>query len=292
MLAALKEQILNPNPLTMARVPIAEKESRLEMQKRRLSGVLIESHAEPSHALLDITCQIWESNLVRYIPLEKCFSRMVELANMPSKSQPKILELESSKIVVKDKELDMESNVSSSYQVLEALKRRGLELDFASVMSFRSHERYVQTLFNHLNREPPPGYVRASVSQIVAADKAAWMKIIELNIKPRANAAGELPLDTELIKALESYEVSFALLLCPRSQPHPMPHRSRPLHRNRDQTNRSKHRKAKVQASIGSLPMAKERESPGTSSASLSRSGMPVERRPRHRETRFVSITR
>ena len=172
---------------------------------------IIEGHSEPSHCLLDLATQLYDQNILRYIPLEKCFSRLTELS-LPNKSQSKLLEIEASKVVVKDRENDHEASVQSSYQAIEAFKRRGLALDFAGVMSFSKHDKYVQMLFAHLNREPPAGYNRCSVSQLLAADKAAWCHLIETNTKPRPNAAGQLALDTKLEEALKSYEVSFTLL--------------------------------------------------------------------------------
>jgi hypothetical protein len=77
----------------------------------------------------------------------------------------------------------------------------------------------VQTLFNHLNRDPPSGYARCTISQLLAADKAAWTHLIEVNTKPRPDAAGVLALDKGLIEALKSYEVSFTLLPVVAKQP-------------------------------------------------------------------------
>ena len=173
LLAILKEQVMNPEPTVARKVPPAERETRLANLKARLVGVLIEGHSEPSHALLDAATQLYDQNVLRFIPLEKCYSRLTELS-FTNKPQSKLLEVESSKVVIRDKDAEFESNVQSSYQALEALKRRGLALDFANVMSFTSHDKYVQLLFAHLNREPPSGYNRCSVSQLLAADKAAW----------------------------------------------------------------------------------------------------------------------
>ena len=77
----------------------------------------------------------------------------------------------------------------------------------------------MQTLFNHLNRDPPSGYARCTISQLLAADKAAWTHLIEVNTKPRPDAAGVLALDKGLIEALKSYEVSFTLLPVVAKQP-------------------------------------------------------------------------
>ena len=55
---------------------------------------------------------MYDQNTLRWIPLEKCYSRLTGLTN-PNKNQAKLLEIESSKIVVKDKESDFEANVQS-----------------------------------------------------------------------------------------------------------------------------------------------------------------------------------
>ena len=211
LLAILKEQVMNPEPTTARKVPPAERESRLANLKTRLVGVLIEGHTEPSHALLDLATQLYDQNVLRFIPLEKCYSRLTELS-FTNKPQSKLLEVESSKVVIRDKDAEFEASVQSSYQALEAFKRRGLALDFANVMSFTCHDKYVQLLFAHLNREPPAGYNRCSVSQLLAADKSAWCHLIEKNVKPRPDMTGALELDTKLEEALKSYEVSFSLL--------------------------------------------------------------------------------
>ena len=67
-------------------------------------------------------------------------------------------------------------------------------------------------LFSHLHREPPTGYNRCSVSQIIAADKAVFQRLLEQDVKPKRDASGDCALDDKLMQALESYQVSFTLL--------------------------------------------------------------------------------
>ena len=215
LLALLKEQVTSPDPNVPKKVPNAERESRLVNLRARLTGVLVEGHSEPAHSLVDAACHMYEQNQLRYIPLEKCFSRLAELTATSGKPISKQLEVESSKVILRDKDIDVEVSVQSSYQASEACKRRGLALDMAGVMTYQEHDRYVQKLFAHLNREPPSGFTRCSVSQVISADKLVWSKCIELNIKPRPDPAGILALDTELSNKLESYEVSFSLLPLP-----------------------------------------------------------------------------
>ena len=61
-------------------------------------------------------------------------------------------------------------------------------------------------------REPPPGFNRVSVSQIVEADRQVFVRLIEANTKPRKDPSGSFPLDAALLPALQSYEVSFSLM--------------------------------------------------------------------------------
>ena len=100
LLAILKDQITNPESSSSRKVPQAERESRMAQLRNQLAGVVIEGHGEPSHTLLDLAAQMYEQNVIKYIPLEKCFSRLVELTSNP-KTQSKQLEIESSKIVVR-----------------------------------------------------------------------------------------------------------------------------------------------------------------------------------------------
>ncbi|CAK9022621.1 Protein translocase subunit SecA [Durusdinium trenchii] len=140
------------------------------------------------------------------------------------KTPDRILDIEANKIVVKDKEDKLEVPAHTSLQVLEALKRRGIALDFGDCMGFIEHDRYVQTFFEHLHREPPQGYQRCTIAQIVNADKEAWRKVIEQSVKPRRDATGVRPLDVQLMQALTSYEVSFSLIpLSAKVKPEPKP---------------------------------------------------------------------
>lgn len=69
LLAILKEQITNPEPSAARKVPQAERDARLTNFKARLNGVLIEGHSEPSYSLLDLATQLFDQNILRFIPL-------------------------------------------------------------------------------------------------------------------------------------------------------------------------------------------------------------------------------
>ena len=165
LLALLKEQVTQPDNF----VPRSCRNLRT-----RLSGQVIEGATEPGHGLLDQAIQMHEKNQVSYIPPERCVSRLHELTS--SKQPDRLLEIESSKLVIKEKKEDLEVAALSALQVQEVFRRRGLALDFADVCTFSVHERYLQLLFTHLHRDPPAGFSRCTVSQLVSADREVWKR--------------------------------------------------------------------------------------------------------------------
>lgn len=213
LLALLKEQVTQPDTFAAKKMPQAEREMRLRNLKARLAGQVIEGAAESGHGLLDHAVQMHEKNQVSYIPPEKCVSRLHELTS--AKQPDKLLEIESSKLVIKEKKEDLEVAAQSAFQVQEALRRRGLALDFADVCTFAVHERYIQMLFTHLHRDPLAGFSRCNVSQLFNADKEVWKQLIQDNMKPRRAMDGSKPIDGRLEEALKSYEVSFILMPLP-----------------------------------------------------------------------------
>ena len=62
---------------------------------------------------------------------------------------------------------------------------------------------------------PPKGFARCSVSQLVAADKMVFQVMIEKGVKPKRSTGGDCAMDTELLEALHSYQVSFGLMPLP-----------------------------------------------------------------------------
>ena len=168
LLAILRESVTSPDGATR-KVPQAERESRMTLLKNRLPGLLVEGANEPGHALLDAVMSMVDKNQLRYLGPDGCISRIHELTSQ--KTTDRMLEIEANRVVVKDREDPMEVPAHTSLQVLEALRRRGVALEYADCMSFNQHEKYIQALFGHMHREPPPGFQRTTVAQLVTAAK-------------------------------------------------------------------------------------------------------------------------
>ena len=216
----IKDQINKPEATANRKVPTAERESKMGALKRSLAGLVIEGPLEPGHSVLDACAAMAAINEVRYIAPERCVSRSHEILHY--KNPAKQLELASENLVIKEQQTVPDMTATSALQVQEALIRRGLGFAFADIVTYQEYSRYITMLFSHLHREPPPGYSRCSVSQLVAADKAVFQRLLEQDVKPKRDASGECALDEKLMQALESYQVSFTLLpLAAKREPQP-----------------------------------------------------------------------
>ena len=126
LLALLKEQVTQPDNFVAKKLPQAEREMRLNNLKTRLAGQVIEGATEPGHGLLDQAVQMHEKNQVSYISPEKCVSRLHELTS--TKQPDKILEVESSKLIVKERGGDLEIAAQSALQVWRWILRTSVPL--------------------------------------------------------------------------------------------------------------------------------------------------------------------
>ena len=216
VMASLKEQAIAPDAAATKKVPPTERESKMQHVKNTLAGLLIEGPLDPGHSLLDACAQMHFANEIKYLAPERCVSRMHEITHQ--KSPAKQIEIDADRLIVKERSEVPDEAAHSALQVKEALERRGIGLVFADMVTYTAYSKYLTALFAHMHRDPLPGYARTSVSQIISADKAVWAKLLEDGIKPRRDPAGILPIDLHLMKALESYSVSFTLLPLPQQK--------------------------------------------------------------------------
>ena len=145
--------------------------------------VIVEGPLEPSHALLELCANQYQANQLQYIKPQKCTSRMREITT--GKPSTKELQLKANKLVVRENVEVSEMTIHNSLLLQEAFKRCGLAYVFSNSVSHAAYERYLQTLFMHTSREPPPGCQRCSLSQLVQADRMVFIRLIEENVKPR-----------------------------------------------------------------------------------------------------------
>ena len=136
--ASLRLQVSDPDASSKQKMPEAERDVRLGNLRRSLPGLTIEGHMEPARCLLDATARIEASNQLVYIPPEKSVSRLFEVAQ--AKPSTKQVEIEASKLVIKDSSDPLEAPVNGSMAVFDAFRRRGLALCFANLVHWSSYD--------------------------------------------------------------------------------------------------------------------------------------------------------
>ena len=200
VMAQLREQVSNPEMQMTQKLPV-EREAKMRQFQARFPGVLLEHQLEPSHSLLNLVAQMWETRQLQYIEIGKLTSREHEVLYSKSGKQ---LQIDSDKLLVKEETKVPEQAAGTELQVLEALKRLGVAFAFIDAMSWNAHECYLQFLFNHLRTEAPEGYVRPTLQQLLKADRQVFL------------TDDTLEMDTEIMLALQSYEVGFHLMPLPK----------------------------------------------------------------------------
>lgn len=215
--AALKASVETVEPGTPKAIPVAERSARLDALRTRLVGVNISGVGEPSHALIDECCHQYETRTLRYIDPTRCTSRELEVTS--GKADKKI-KLDAGSLTVREQKTVPDETVSTTYHLAQCLRRRGIALDFANLVSFTTHEQYSEQLLKHLSIEPPPGYAAPTLHQIMRADKEVFSYLAQRvpDIRPIGNVK---PLDAAFGDALRDYNTTFHLLPLPRNMPKP-----------------------------------------------------------------------
>lgn len=216
MIATLKQSVEQKDDGVPKRVPAAERTTRMNLLKRTVPGIEISGEYEPSHSLLDKASDVYDKNVVKYIDPAQCTSRSAEVQGI---TKTRELALENGALVARDKDNKLQAPTSSEMQLFYALSRRGLAYQFAELLTFTCHQRWVSFLFSALHREVPPGYSKPNLHQIMQCDRAAWVKIAETCEDVRRRADGTYPLENYLDEVKKDPTVT--LYLSPLAKPAP-----------------------------------------------------------------------
>ena len=169
--AEMRQQIEKGDEPSSRRLSQPERSERYERQCRKLAGVSIKGHSEPSESLVDLAVSCYESNEIRYIPWERCASREQEVTSERKKDTRFTVDEASGRLKIDNKDPEEKANTSSEVYVLQALQRRSLALDQASLVDFAVIERWSEVLVRSCLIEPLPGFQKPSWDQLLAADK-------------------------------------------------------------------------------------------------------------------------
>lgn len=197
LVASLRQLVEQKDDGQPRKIGAAERETRMADIKRSLGGIRIVDECEPSHNLLDRCCQIHETNSIKYIEPATCTSRSVEVQGGV---KTKELAFEAGALVMRDKEDKTQVPTTTEMQLHYALLRRGIGFQFARLMTFEQHSIWTSYLFSALQRDPPPGYSRPSLHQLVSCDKAAFARLGSLVSSVRMKPDGTFPMGEALLE--------------------------------------------------------------------------------------------
>lgn len=158
-------------------LPLAERMTRLQNQKKRLPGIIFTERVEPSHSLIDKIQAMLDSGTLTYLPPHKCPSRALEISS-DRPGQQVTLDAQGG-LKVSKKQLDLECDVYGELRLREAFTRRALAFDQLSVLSFSVHEEWHTNMFDAITRDPPPGHKFTSIAQALNADRELWQLIAQ-----------------------------------------------------------------------------------------------------------------
>ena len=196
-------------------IPLAEKKVRMQKLRTELCGINVEGPHEPSQALIEECVQQYDNRTLKYIEPSKCTSRESELL---AQKVDKRLQLDQNSVLkVKDNKTVPDADAATAFALLQCLRRRGIAYEFAQLISFTAHDKYVDALLRHLSLEPPPNYAHTSLTQILRADRQVFIYLCREVSEIRPDIAGKKPLDDALMTALRDYHTAFHLMPLPLS---------------------------------------------------------------------------
>ena len=194
----------------------AERASRQKDQQTRLLGVSLVGEAACSHQSYDLVMKTLEQNTLCYLGPSKFPSRQAELK---SEKPKKTLEISAGSVKIADPKPELTCETGAPLELSWALQRRALACDLVGLSGYAEQQAWHAHLLRRLTDiDPPPGYSRVSVQQILAADRAAWMKIAEWTTDGiQRKADGTLPLNLLFTRCMSEPSVTFHLLPLPMS---------------------------------------------------------------------------
>ncbi|OLP76456.1 hypothetical protein AK812_SmicGene43609 [Symbiodinium microadriaticum] len=213
MIAQVKALVENKSEDQRSELAPAERAERLRQQGIRLAGISRRGESECSYQSYDLVMKMIQDNTITYLSPSKFGSRHEELKmDKPRKE----LDVVSGTVQVKDKHQEVLCSPHTPLLLHHALQRRALAMDLVGAATFDIVQEYHEFLLSHLSMDPPPGYRRIDVSQVLEADRTGWLRLAEkLPTGLRRNAAGVLPLDEELPKLQGDPRVVFHLMPLP-----------------------------------------------------------------------------
>ena len=210
----------NADP-SVRKLPAAERTARIVAQKARLAGLNLEGPLEVAHSLYDVVSGMMEADSLKYLPPNKCITRLSEIT---SAKPPKELKLDSnaSGIVVREGSSEQTCATTTELDIYEAMTRRSLAFDAVGLVQYEVFQKWVGYMFQLLRQAPPPGFSAPTITQMLRTDRQAFVRVQELTrdgIRPLPT--GDRPLDAVIRNLEGDHNVIYYMLPTPAAKEKP-----------------------------------------------------------------------
>ena len=210
VVANIKSEVSRKDDVgTHSVLPSAERDRRIQDQHARLKGLRFKGDEEVAFSSYDLVFTLLDKDTLTYLHPEKFVTRRFELAQ---KKPLKQLALDNDSLTVKERPMDHTCATRTELELVQALRRRALAFDLIGLVPYEVMNSYHAELLSHLQEEAPPGYSNTTVTQVLRADRAAFLYLAEILTSLKRDANGNLPLEMELPKVISRPSVSFHLL--------------------------------------------------------------------------------
>ena len=215
VVAQLKAKVAGDPDEGRQKLPVVEKQARLDDQRTRLVGIDIEGELQPSYQLIDAANSMIETNTVHWISPSKCTSRDQEVLH-GAKNLPSVVQLEQHTLKLAAPDSNLEAECSSALQLQWCLQRRALALDQVKLCSWASQSKWIGQLLTTLSTPPPPGHGKVSLEQLIRADKQLWTEMSKaVNGVVAATGNNDPPFDAHVLRLRNDPRVTMFLLPLP-----------------------------------------------------------------------------
>jgi hypothetical protein len=191
-----------------------EREKRLKAVSGRLKGLKIEGELEPSHKLVDLCFEMYDSGFLKYVSWEQCTKRDSELS-ASAKQESKTWKVDASGFMREATIPDpSKADLGSDYRLLLALRRRAIAFEMVDIAAYETLELLTDVLLKEYMKVPLPGHSKVSLEQIHRADREVFLRLSDMcrdGVKRLPD--GRRPFDVHIPMIIESF--TFRLLLAP-----------------------------------------------------------------------------
>ena len=184
-----------------------------------MGGVSIEGETEPSYALIDLVNSMVDNNYI-VDSAKQVWQKGIRNTDEFERESPQTLVLANQTVKVAAPSVDQRIDTTSEMTLQWCLQRRGIAFDQSRLINWSTHQTWMQQLLTTLSKDPPQGYGRVKIEQVVKADREL-LTIMGHEIKGslRPSPLGTLPMDEAMKQLRVDPRVTMHLLPLPKARP-------------------------------------------------------------------------